>query len=179
MAWVRYDDRFSNHEKVLAVRAKDPGALALHLLANTWTSSTKTPGWIPAHAPSQLVGTKGKKWAALLVAVNLWEVGTLGDETGWWVHDFDTYNPVDEATKAKRSESARRAANARWDAKRMRDALQDAGRTQCDEQCVTDADSCLTRGHPDPQPQPEKALGLLPSQNQRDLTREGSIGLAR
>lgn len=114
MVWVRYDDEFHHHSKVMEVKADDPGALALHLLGNTWTASTKTPGWIPAGVPKQLVGSRGPKWAKVLSDATLWDEGENDEKVGWWVHDFETYNPVDAATKAKRSESARKAANARW-----------------------------------------------------------------
>ena len=41
MAWVRYDDRFHDHDKVATLRGSsaDVAALALHVLANTWTSA--------------------------------------------------------------------------------------------------------------------------------------------
>jgi hypothetical protein len=73
MAWVRYDDQFPINGKVTAVIAEDPGALALHLLANTWSNTTRHPGYIPAHQPGILLADKqlGAKWADLLVRAGM------------------------------------------------------------------------------------------------------------
>ncbi|MEU0078602.1 hypothetical protein ABZY58_11950 [Micromonospora tulbaghiae] len=74
MAWVRYDDNFYSNPKVTAVVAEDPGALALHVLANTWTNKQKTPGFVPIHQPSVLLCDRplGAKWAGVLVRSGLW-----------------------------------------------------------------------------------------------------------
>lgn len=74
MAWVRYDDQFPYNPKVTAVIAEDPGALGLHVLANTWTNGQKRKGHIPAHQPGILVcdKTQGRAWAELLVKHGLW-----------------------------------------------------------------------------------------------------------
>lgn len=74
MAWVRYDDQFPYNPKVTAVIAEDPGALGLHVLANTWTNGQKRKGHIPAHQPGILVcdKTQGRAWADLLVKHGLW-----------------------------------------------------------------------------------------------------------
>lgn len=114
MSWVRYDDNFHHHDKVMQVRDLDAGALGLHVLANTWTATSKSPGWVPIHVPRQLVGGRGKKWAQILVTARLWDAGEFESASGWWVHDYGTYNPVDEATKQRRADAARKAANARW-----------------------------------------------------------------
>lgn len=89
MSWVRYDDGFHDHAKVAHVRAECPEALALHILANTWTSSrTDRPGFVPATIPTVLVGkAKGRKWAAVLVAAGLWDEV----EGGWEFHNYGTY----------------------------------------------------------------------------------------
>lgn len=89
MSWVRYDDGFDSHPKVTAVIAEDPGAIALHTLANTWSSRTKRPGFVPKHQPGVLLADKrkGSKWASLLVRAGLWhEV-----EGGYEFHDHDVY----------------------------------------------------------------------------------------
>lgn len=87
MSWVRYDDGFHDHPKVIDALDRDPGSVSLHLLANTWSSKTKRPGFVPHSAPNRLVGTKGKRWAAILVEAGLWhEV-----EGGWEFHDWQDY----------------------------------------------------------------------------------------
>lgn len=76
MAWVRYDDQFPINAKVTAVVVEDPGALALHVLANTWSNTTKTPGYVPAHQPTALLYDRGlaEKWAEILVRSGLWHI---------------------------------------------------------------------------------------------------------
>lgn len=74
MAWVRYDDTFYSNPKVTRAIAEDPGALALHLLANTWTNAQKHPGFVPAHQPAILLCDRQRAadWAAVLVRSGLW-----------------------------------------------------------------------------------------------------------
>jgi hypothetical protein len=108
MAWVRYDDQFPSNPKVTAVIAEDPGALALHVLANTWTNAQKTPGFIPVHQPAILLCDRGlaAKWASVLVHARLWhERGQECDEcaeeyrdlpvdaAGYVVHNAKQYRP--------------------------------------------------------------------------------------
>ena len=90
MAWVRYDDGFHEHDKVLPLRAGCVEALALHVLANAWTSRSDEPGYVPLHLPGLLVGNKGKaqRWAAALVEVGLWDVEGAG---GWRFHNHEKY----------------------------------------------------------------------------------------
>lgn len=156
MVWVRYDDEFHHHDKVMEARDADPGSLALHLLGNTWTASSKTPGWIPNYVPRQLAGAKAKKWAQILVDARLWDAGELDGKPGWWVHDFDTYNPVDEATKKRRSDSARKAANARWhpetDAGTHADGNAERMRDASGENAATMPSDAIARGRPVPVP---------------------------
>lgn len=110
MSWVRYDDAFYSHPKVTAVIAEDPGAIALHALANTWSNTTKRPGYVPAHQPGVLLADKrrGSRWAALLVKHGLWH--RRGDECdtcieqcrewpehedGYVIHDWHRYRAPD------------------------------------------------------------------------------------
>lgn len=74
MAWVRYDDHFDTNPKVTGVVFEEPGALSLHLLANTWTAKQKWPGYVPAHQPATLLCDRelGARWAAALVRFGLW-----------------------------------------------------------------------------------------------------------
>ncbi|MER7331633.1 MULTISPECIES: hypothetical protein [unclassified Micromonospora] len=75
MAWVRYDDNFDTNPKVTAVVFEDPGALSLHVLANTWTNKQKKwKGYVPAHQPATLLCDRelGSRWATALVRWGLW-----------------------------------------------------------------------------------------------------------
>lgn len=89
MSWVRYDDGFYTHPKVLAIIHEDPGAIALHVLANTWTNKQKRVGFIPATVPAVLLADRKRasKWAALLEKHGLWDAA----DGGWEIHDASDY----------------------------------------------------------------------------------------
>lgn len=112
MAWVRYDDNFHDHDKVAILRADCPEALSLHLLANTWTSRTSRPGFVPAPIPTVLVGkAKAKKWAPLLVLAELW----TAVEGGWEFVNHAKYRQSEKRQTAGTPDdlSAKRAAAGR------------------------------------------------------------------
>lgn len=121
MAWTRYDDGFPSHPKTLDVKASCRAALALHLLCNTWSASTDTPGMVPLAAVIDQGGGKaqGQRWARALVAAGMWHAG--GHDCarcpeppagGYVIHDFVDYNPQD--VRQKRAEAGRKGAAARW-----------------------------------------------------------------
>lgn len=92
MAWVRYDDNFYAHEKVGRLLILGPigvEALGLHVLANTWSASTKRPGFIPAHQPGVLMANtkRGAKLAQHLEDADLWDKV----DGGWEFHDAADY----------------------------------------------------------------------------------------
>ncbi|MCG5464190.1 hypothetical protein MED01_002355 [Micromonospora sp. MED01] len=108
MAWVRYDDHFDTNPKVTGVVFEEPGALSLHLLANTWTAKQKWPGYVPAHQPATLLCDRelGARWAAALVRFGLWhergsecadcaeDYAHLPDDTAGFVfHHAKEYRP--------------------------------------------------------------------------------------
>jgi hypothetical protein len=119
--WVRYDDAFHAHPKVLEVKAQDPGAIALHLLCNTWSADSKMAGVVTLGAIVSQAGTKqrGVKWARILVAAGLWhaeghDCDRCGQPpaNGYVVHDFEVYNSQEK--RRKNAEAGRRGAEARW-----------------------------------------------------------------
>lgn len=121
MTWVRYDDAFHAHPKVLEAKAQDPGCIALHLLCNTWSADSKMAGIVTLGAIVSQAGTKqrGVKWARILVDVGLWhaeghDCGRCAQPpaTGYIVHDFDVYNSQEK--KRKNAENGRLGAEARW-----------------------------------------------------------------
>lgn len=94
MSWLRVDDDFPHHPKVMALSAQ---AVALWLAACCWSSRYETDG----HLPSEIV--KRLPWhapeaVAELVAAGLWE----GSEGGWQIHDFLKFNPSREQREGKR-----------------------------------------------------------------------------
>lgn len=127
MSWVRYDDKFHAHPKVIEVKARCREALALHILCNTWSASTGSPGVVPLAAVVDQAGSraKGLRWAHALVEAGLWHTAghdcekdcAQPPDDGYSVHDFDFYNPPNEELKRKRSEAGRKGAKSRWHGK--------------------------------------------------------------
>ena len=130
MAWVRYDDQFPINGKVTAVIADDAGALALQVLANTWSNTTKFPGYIPPHQPGMLLADKAlaAQWAAVLVRHGMFhdrgsecpeckeEYAHLPEDkgAGWVIHNAKDYRApardrTTPGTSAELSEKRRAA----------------------------------------------------------------------
>jgi 5-methylcytosine-specific restriction endonuclease McrA len=96
MSWVRYDDAFHRHQKVVRVKVHDPGALGLHLLAGVASATTSTPGVVPVRLAIEEVGSRRRalRWAALLVDAGLWHAPghdcprCPAIDDGWVIHDY-------------------------------------------------------------------------------------------
>lgn len=87
MTWVRIDEGFSEHPKVLAAGAD---AAWLFVAGLCYCNRNRTNGFIPVAALSRLsVSRKAAGLAATLVDVNLWETAA----GGWDVHDYLHYQP--------------------------------------------------------------------------------------
>ena len=107
MSWVKLDDKFTGHTKVLAA---GPEAAWLHIEGLCYCAQQETDGVIPDAALAHLTQfskPKATKLAARLVEVGLWE----RNGTGWLVHDYLDYNPSKKELEARR-ETKRRAGQA-------------------------------------------------------------------
>ncbi len=103
MTWVRLDDNFPGHRKVLAA---GPEAAWLHVEALCYCAQQETDGAILNAALAHLTQfskPKAVKLAARLVEVGLWEL----NGTGWMVHDFLEYNPSRKSLEEKRVKKQR------------------------------------------------------------------------
>ncbi len=94
MPWVRFEDTFYDHPKVLAASLQ---AVGLHVTAICYSNARLTDGRISRPILRALRGTA--KLAAELVSVGLWEAS----EDGWRIHDFLDYNPSRDVTVAHRA----------------------------------------------------------------------------
>lgn len=99
--WVKLDDNFHDHPKVIRAGLE---AIGLFTLGLSYAARHLTDGKIP----EEFVG-KRKRLAARLVEVRLWE----HDGTSYQIHDYLDYNPP--ASRVRRD---RRAARVRM--KRLR-----------------------------------------------------------
>ena len=103
MPWVKLDDSFHDHPKVL--RAGLP-AIGLHVVALTHCSRYLTDGHVSPEFVSQKAGKNGQKIAAALVTAGLWTV----NDRGWTIHDYLDYNPSrTQVVETRRKESERKA----------------------------------------------------------------------
>lgn len=107
MAWVRIDDEFYLHPKVVAV---GPLGLALQVAALCYSNRYLTDGFIPKRVVKHLldyetlaVGNEDVTWqmvVGLLLDAGLWEEC----EDGYAIHDFTQYQPSRESVAAKQAQ---------------------------------------------------------------------------
>lgn len=102
MTWVRIDDQFTDHPKVVKA---GPLAGWLYMCGLTYASRYLTDGFIPAAQVPRLADLpNADELAGRLVGVGLWEPA----EGGYQIHDYLGYQPSAEKVKAQRAETARR-----------------------------------------------------------------------
>lgn len=94
MSWVRVDDKFPRHPKVIGLCAQ---AAALWLAACCWCSEYETDGALPDTAVMRL------SWYAAEAAKELEVAGLwVRTETGWQIHDYLKFNPSRRDKQEKR-----------------------------------------------------------------------------
>lgn len=116
MAWVYLDDCFPDHPKVIVAEAKHERAPWLFVAGLAYCRRHLTSGLIPAVQVPTLVRRYSKNMTAGLVESGLWDViGIQGKPvSAYRVHDYEIWNASEDEQRAKRSEKARKAAEARW-----------------------------------------------------------------
>lgn len=114
MTWVRFDDTFPEHPKVLSVGGD---AAWLHVCALAYCNRLETDGEIPEGILHRLSDRKNPmQLAERLVAVGLWDHAAFG----WVIHDYHDYQPskadLEERrarVSAVRSQAGKRSGEAR------------------------------------------------------------------
>jgi hypothetical protein len=107
MTWVRVDDGFADHPKVLDV---SDAAFRLHVCAMCWSGRRLTDGAIKHRDLRILIGmlrtppTNPADIVQELLDAHLWE--DMGDS--WAIHDWLEYNPSAEQVIAERTANANR-----------------------------------------------------------------------
>jgi hypothetical protein len=107
MAWVRIEDGFPDHPKVLGL---PDAAFRLHIHAMCYAARLLTDGVI---AKTWLTGGKGRmvpKAVAQLVDAGLWEAAGNGD---YRIHDYLKYQPSRADVEQSRADAADRMKRAR------------------------------------------------------------------
>jgi hypothetical protein len=122
MPWVRLDDEFAQHPKVVSLPYRGRW---LHIAALCYSNRMLTDGFIPIamlaalcpHEREDPIDEGPYQLAAELVAVGLWEK----TDGGFAIHDFHQYQPSKREVLAARkrlrkarSETGQKGAKHRW-----------------------------------------------------------------
>ena len=105
-AWVKIDDQFADHPKVLEV---GPLAECLFVRGLTYASRYLTDGFVPASHLRRMGDLNAIEEAGKLVAAGLWHEA----ENGYRIHDYLDYQPSAEKVKAEREAARERMEKAR------------------------------------------------------------------
>lgn len=136
MTWVRLDDKFPNHPKVINL---SDAAFRLHVSAICYAGEYLTDGHISGRIVRNLSPISNLARAVeQLVAARLWEP----TEDGYQIHDFLEYNPSAEKKKTRDADNARRQAE--W---RTRQGRVSNGVTNSITNGVTNCVPSRTRPH--------------------------------
>lgn len=109
MTWLRIDDTFPEHPKVVGL---DASTKWLHVCALAYASRNLTDGYIPAGALRGLGGTK--RMVTALVDAGLWEgYDAGGDPANYLIHDYLDYNRSRKDVEEEREAARKRMKRAR------------------------------------------------------------------
>jgi len=107
MTWVKLDDGFCDHPKVLAA---GPAAGWLYVAGLCYAGRFLTDGFIPSGVERKLTDLpRPGVLVAKLLDVGLWEEV----DGGWWIHDFDRFQRTKAQVDGTRKKGAERQAKLR------------------------------------------------------------------
>jgi hypothetical protein len=147
MPWIRLDDQFPDHPKVIAA---GPMAAWLHVCGIGYCNRLLTDGLIPKGQVRKLADADdAMALATRLVEVGLWEEV----EGGYRIHDFLDYQPSAEQVKAERADNAKRQHEWRERKKQERNAVTNTvtdGVSNAPRNAPVTGAPYPSRTHPDP-----------------------------
>lgn len=107
MPWFRVDDALHRNSKVRKVAAKSPAALALWLIAGSWSAEKLTEGFIPDDDLPWLI-PGAEELAKELVAARLWRRVKGGHQFHEWLENGNPTRAKVEAEREAARERMRR-----------------------------------------------------------------------
>jgi general stress protein YciG len=118
MTWFKVDDKFHSHNKTRKVLAEAPIALALWVVAGSWSSDNLTDGFVPDHQLPWLIPVGSEDMARQLVAARFWKRVRGGYQFHEWSSDSDgtKRNPTRdevETDRRRKAEAGRKGGLAR------------------------------------------------------------------
>jgi hypothetical protein len=116
MPWIRFEDNFAEHPKVLSI---SDAAFRLHVRAIGYCSRHLTDGAVSQAAVRSLSAGRSTRLAAELVKSRMWTV----TDDGFLIHDYLEYQPSRSDTldiRRKRAAAGRAGASARADQMRSK-----------------------------------------------------------
>lgn len=109
MGWVKLDDNYRNHPKIVKAGAD---GMALDIAGMCYSAAYLTDGFVPDSAVTTLYPVKSaKRVADRLVTVGRWERDD--DHNGYWIHDYLDYNPPADKVLADREKEREKKRNRR------------------------------------------------------------------
>lgn len=108
MTWFKVDDKLHSNNKTRKVLADDPAALALWVVAGSWSSDLLTDGFVPDHQLPWLIPVGADELARKLVTARFWRRVRGGYQFHEWTSDSDgtKRNPTREEVEDERRKKA-------------------------------------------------------------------------
>lgn len=105
MGWVRLDDNFADHPKIIGL---SDSAFRLYIHTLCYANRQLTDGFIPTPVYERMSAYHERAWAELQQA-GLWEL----TEGGFQIRSYEEYQPTRDSVEAKRQQNRERLARFR------------------------------------------------------------------
>ncbi len=151
MAWVKIDDQFTDHPKIVAA---GPLAGWLYVAGLCYSARYLTDGFVPRAQVRKLVDVdEVTPLVTALVTAGLWRES----QGGYTIHDYLDYNPPAEKVKAERAANAQRQA-------KYKETLRNAGEPSIYNTVSNTVTNGVTTAVPSPSPSPSPSTSSLRSE---------------
>jgi hypothetical protein len=113
MTWFKVDDKLHSHEKVMYLGDEDSDAMALWVIAGSWSADQLTDGWVPQPVARRL-DVHFERRAKALVRVGLWDVDVRNGVPGWVFHGWNEPGRQPTREHIEQERTAKSARQQRW-----------------------------------------------------------------